>query len=866
MKSSSFKNITIVFLKIFFPLFLFTLAGFAVHSALIEFRSVDLAGKIHETPFDRLMLSLLFTGLAYFFSIGYDRTAVKIVGGKLPFRKNALLTSISYGIGNSTGLGGAGTNSVRFHLYSQWGYSLSDIARIVLYAAISFWIGFLFLGVFLFPMIKLPVGWNAGLNLPLWPLSVFFAVLILTYFALPFFKIRILSFRNVSVEIPSFFISVQQLFFSVADWLFSSLALYIFFPEITFSGFIAFSGFFLFSQLIGMLSNIPGGLGVFEAGIVLFASSSGFDPASTLSNLILFRITYYFIPLCAGSLLLIFHEIRVRQEAVYSTVKGILSSFSKIIPETAAVITFITGAFLVITGSFPDSSDRLKALSVFVPLVLIESSHFFASLTGTAMLFVANGLRRRIKASWTITVFLMSAGCVFSILKGFDFEKVFAILLFISVLIYGRKEFYRLEKLFVSYLRTEQIVITGIVIVFSIWLGFFNYKHVDYSHELWWQFTLLGHAPRFLRGEAGVICLVILLGIIRIVHPGVPRSFKKSEEETAGEDLDSAYRLALSSPSSCSFLALTGDKKLLFSTTGSSFIMSGTMKNTRVSMGNPVGDREEWQELIWEFIEDADRNNARAAFYHVDKSSLDLYLEAGMNFFKIGEVARVNLEGFTLDTPERKHIRYSYRKGEKDGLLFEVVYPPHSGELLEKLKNISDRWLSDKNTAEKGFSLGFFSEAYFNYCPCALVKKENSILAFANLWLPDNREEFSIDLMRFLQEAPSGIMDYLFTSLLLWGSGKGYRFFNLGAAPLSGLTSRPSAPAWNKLGNFIFSHGEHFYNFGGLRKFKEKFYPVWEPEYIACRPGLNVPFIISDITSLISGGVKGIFSRKSKTG
>jgi phosphatidylglycerol lysyltransferase len=112
--------------------------------------------------------------------------------------------------------------------------------------------------------------------------------------------------------------------------------------------------------------------------------------------------------------------------------------------------------------------------------------------------------------------------------------------------------------------------------------------------------------------------------------------------------------------------------------------------------------------------------------------------------------------------------------------------------------------------------------------------------------------------MRYLPEAPGGIMDYLFLSLMLWGKEQGYRWFNLGMVPLAGLETRALAPLWNRLGTFIYSHGEHFYNFQGLRQYKEKFNPVWQPKYLACPRGLMLPRILTNLASLISGGIKGI--------
>ncbi len=104
-------------------------------------------------------------------------------------------------------------------------------------------------------------------------------------------------------------------------------------------------------------------------------------------------------------------------------------------------------------------------------------------------------------------------------------------------------------------------------------------------------------------------------------------------------------------------------------------------------------------------------------------------------------------------------------------------------------------------------------------------------------------------------------MEFLFIELMLWGQREGYRWFNLGMAPLSGLGNLPSRSRWNRLGHFLFRYGEHFYNFQGLRDYKEKFSPVWEPRYLAYPGGLALPRVLADIAALISGGFKGVVTK-----
>jgi phosphatidylglycerol lysyltransferase len=137
----------------------------------------------------------------------------------------------------------------------------------------------------------------------------------------------------------------------------------------------------------------------------------------------------------------------------------------------------------------------------------------------------------------------------------------------------------------------------------------------------------------------------------------------------------------------------------------------------------------------------------------------------------------------------------------------------------------------------------------------ALVEQSGEVIAFADLWEGATLEELSVDLMRHSNNAPGSVMDFLFVELMLWGKAQGYHWFNLGMAPLAGLEAHRLAPAWHKVGRLIYHYGENFYNFEGLRQYKEKFLPEWRPRYLAAPGGLAQPRVLLDVTSLISGGL-----------
>ncbi len=218
------------------------------------------------------------------------------------------------------------------------------------------------------------------------------------------------------------------------------------------------------------------------------------------------------------------------------------------------------------------------------------------------------------------------------------------------------------------------------------------------------------------------------------------------------------------------------------------------------------------------------------------------------------------LTTFTLDGPKRKDFRYAQRRARREGYVFEVVAAADLAPILPELRGVSQSWLASKHGREKGFSLGSFDEGYLSHFDHAILRKaENgAIIAFANLFQGADHNELSFDLMRHVTAAPGFVMDALFAEILLWGKAQGFRWFSLGATPFAGLEDHPLATTWNRFGSFIYQHGERFYNFEGLRSFKEKFDPEWTPTYLVSPRGLQTPRVLYDVNLLVSGGVRGL--------
>jgi phosphatidylglycerol lysyltransferase len=843
-------------LKAFIGPLLLAVAIWVLHSELKSLHFQDIRESLHELSSHAIHLCLLLTAFSYFIMSGYDLLALRYIRHPLPYSKIGVASFIGYAFSNNIGLSMLAGGSVRYRLYSSWGLTAMEITEVVGFCTLSLWLGFFTLGGVAFLLEPMPLP--KALHVPFYSakfLGIFFLALVSAYILFSLLRRKPFRIGEWDFFLPSPKLLAAQILVAVFDWALAGTILFLLLPESATLSWPWFISVYLLGQFLGLMSQLPGGLGVFET-VVLFLMTPVLPAHKVVAALLAYRGVYYFLPLLIAAGLLASQEMLQRKAAAQRLLQTFGHWASYLVPQIFAFSTFVGGAILLFSGSTPAISWRLTWLKSFLPIQAIEISHFLGSLVGATLLLLARSLQRRVDAAYVLTLFLLGAGIVLSLIKGFDYEEAIVLSVLFIALLPCRGQFRRKGSLFVQRFQPAWGVAIFLVLVSSVWLGFFSYRHIEYSSELWWQFTLHGDAPRFLRAMLGVTAIVVFFTLARLLRPVSPKHIPPQQK-----DLERVRGVILTSPETSANLALLGDKSFLFSQEGNAFIMYGIEGRSWVSMGDPIGRQNEWPNLIWQFREICDHYDGWTVFYEVRSHHLYLYLDLGLTFLKLGEEARVSLNGFSLEGGPRKGLRNTYHKLQKEGCAFQILPPNSLSDRLSELKDISDLWLSHKNTREKGFSLGSFSEEYLKQYPLAVALMDQKIVAFANIWTGADKEEMSVDLMRYHLEAPRGIMDYLFIELMLHAKQEGYRWFNLGMAPLSGLEDRALAPLWNRLGAFVFRHGEHFYNLQGLRQYKDKFDPVWRPKYLACPGGLTVPRVLANIATLISRGAKGVLTK-----
>jgi phosphatidylglycerol lysyltransferase len=831
------------------------LALWFLHHELAGLTRAEIAAHLRSVPRLSIAAAIGFTLLSYLVLTAYDATGLRYIQQVVPYRRSALIAFMAYAVGHNIGMVALSGGSIRYRMYSMSGLSATDIVRLIFFVSLTFFLGAaLLLGA---ALVSVPIAESQVIRLS--PVIVKSAGVLLllfpvAYLGMSVFRKTPLTFRNWRIAVPGPRIAATQIVISIADLVFSAATLFVLLAPSTEISFLHFLAIYLLAMAAGVISSVPGGIGVFEA--VLVAALPQLHPAELIGTIIIYRLIYYVAPLILAILLLVATEARQHGRAIQKTASTASAMLSGIAPQVVGIAVFIAGCVLLISGASPAIESRLQLVSRYVPLYLLEASHLAASITGVSLLIVARGLFRRLRGAYFAAMLALLAGIVLSLVKGFDFEEALILGAVATVLFMSRNEFYRSGSIASQQFPASWV--TAIVIVIGIvgWIMLTTFRNVAYTHDLWWQFTVTGDAPRSMRAGVVVAVGILCFGLWKIVRNlPVGRELIETDPYTDPRVRD----VVAQATDTTANLAFLGDKRFLWSEDGRGFIMYQVVGDSWIAMADPVGPPECRAKLAWAFRELVDQHDGKTVFYQVSDASLALYVDLGLVLVKLGEDARVPLRDFSLQGPERAELRQAHNRGRKSGAVFDVVPRLSVPAIVADLRRVSDNWLEQKSTSEKGFSLGAFSDSYVAQFDCAVVRVGGKIIAFANIWQAPAGSELSIDLMRHDADAPKGIMDYLFVELMLWGAANGYDWFSLGMAPLSGMEQRSLAPLWHKFGHLVYSHGENFYNFEGLRHYKEKFDPQWQSRYLACPRGwLSLPLVLLDVSRLISGGLTKI--------
>lgn len=833
-------------------LVIFALVMMVVRHSLAGYHLHDVMAQMHRLPWGTVLWSSAFALASYVALSGYDLLALRYVEQPVPAARAAVASFIAFAVGHNIGLATLTGAAIRARIYGTGGVTGVQIALISGFCVLTTALGAAALVAYV--LVVEPAEASMMLHLSqagARSIGILLAVALIAYGIWVQVRRAPLAVRNWSIKLPSLPLTLGQTAVAAVDLCLAAAALYVLLPQPVTLSYQPFLAVYVLATVAMLVSNVPGGLGVLES-IVLIAMPNE-QPDRLLAALLAYRVIYFLGPLAVAAALLAIHEAWQHRNRLVAAADVARDWMTAIAPQTLGTLVFIAGGVLLLSGATPSIDQRLYFLEPIVPLSVLELSHLLGSVAGLGLVILSRALFRRVRAAWRLAMGLLAIGAVLSLLKGFDYEEA-SINIIVGIALYLCGDaFYRRAAL--SSFRFTPRWLSGFAILVGavIWVAVFAHRNISYSRELWWTFALDADSSRVLRAALTVAVLAAAFILLNWLSPARPARFFAEASE-----IDRTRPVLTKSTTAVANLALLGDKRLMFHPQGDAMVMYQVVRRSWIAMGDPAGNSARAMELAWSFRELSDQHGGWSVFYQATAQALPVYVDLGLSLLKLGEEARVPLQSFGLEGSSRGELRTAKRRAEREGARFEVVPAPASAQVMAQMRAVSDQWLEEKAAGEKRFSVGYFDPVYLANFPIALVYREDKVVAFTNLWLSGAREEVSVDLMRHSRDAPKGVMDYLFVELMLWAKAQGYGWFNLGMAPLSGLEQRALAPAWHRMGKFVFDVGEHFYNFEGLRRYKEKFLPVWEPRYLAAPGGLALPRVLFDVTTLIAGGLKEI--------
>ncbi len=289
-------------------LFFFGVAAYMLYTQLSKYSFDDIKNALFAIPPKNLMLACLASFLGYIALSSYDYLALRYIGRKLAAWKWIFAGFIGFSVSNNAGHAIVSGGTIRYRLYTRWRFRGTEIVRMVTFSGFTYLVACFFLiivGYFITPNHAFGAGSVSKLTTEVVTLLSF--VGLLGYFALSIWYKKPLKIKEVELDMPRFPMALAQMILGAADILLASLVLYfslIPFVEIPFE---TFMGVFIIAQVLGVFSQVPGGLGVFE-GLFMYIIPGEHNQAMLFGALLAYRIIYYLLPLVVSAIVLFSYE------------------------------------------------------------------------------------------------------------------------------------------------------------------------------------------------------------------------------------------------------------------------------------------------------------------------------------------------------------------------------------------------------------------------------------------------------------------------------------------------------------------------------------------------------------------------------
>jgi phosphatidylglycerol lysyltransferase len=802
---------------------LLAVAAWVLHRELEQVSYADLVAALRALPLRAELLALALMAANYLVMTGFDLLAFAYIGKRMAAWRVMTVSFVGYSISNNVGFTLLSGTSARYRFYSRWGLTPGDLSRVVVFYTGTFWVGLLLLGGWWLAFhSQAALGGDSRAVL----LRVVGAGLLLgaaAYAIAPFFRTAPIRLGRFVVPIPSPRLVLGQYLLSSADWVLAASIFYALLPPGG-PGFGQVLGAFLGAQLLAMVSHVPGGLGVFE-GSMLFLLGAQVPADRLLGALILFRITYYLIPLALALLVLLGDEVRQRRQQVRRLGSAFGSLGPEVAPKLVGVFLFLAGAVLLLSGVRPVEPQRVEALLVVVPLAVLEVAQVLGSVVGVGLLVVSHGVGRRLGRAYPVAVALLAAGIAAALLKGGDYEEAVFLAGVLGMLILVRHHFDRPRLFWQARFSAGWNLAAVLVVLASIWIGLLANRHVEYHAALWWQVDVYGDAARFLRGSAAALLALAGFAVARRLRP-------RPVEMPVPTVAEARRAVTIIERSADGLPGVIGGRRtaLLWSEARDACLAYTVRGRSWIGLGDPLGSEAGAAELVRRFVERADDFAARPVFLLASADRMNRYTDFGLTHIQVGEELRLPLAGDRRADADPASSPDCNNCPGSERFAFHV----HDGEDADGPARKRDGADGDLLEAEL---LGRARSAVLSY--------EGEALATVRIWLRPAESEVLAGRLDRHGELSERAIESLIAHLVEWSRRHGFAWLNLGVRPVGPLESLASPFLAAGVAGLAATGS------GGASDPSGTLQPERRPRFLAYPGGLALQPLLADIAALL---------------
>ncbi|MDR1942130.1 MAG: phosphatidylglycerol lysyltransferase domain-containing protein [Endomicrobium sp.] len=812
-----------------------------LHNQLKNLSYNDIINALRAIPVIRIFIAMCLAFSYYILLGGYDIVAFKYIGAKVPLHpKDILFTCfVSNVLGSNTGYSMLFGGSIRYRLYSIHNVSMVDVTKVLFFSSATIWLGLLAVGGVIFTIAPVSLSSVTQFSFSTRGIGIFFLAVLTVYICLSAFRFNPVKIFKWKVSFPNIKIVISQIILATADWIIASLTLYMLMPAGEIPYFVLLK-VFLVSQLLGIISQVPGGMGIFEVAINGLLPNAAGNPG-VIGGLLAYRAIFYFFPLGVALFMLASYEIVRVVRKIDEKTRIFGKNISSLVVQVLAVSVFFAGMTAIFATSTPFNVEQLKMIINLFPPWLANLSHFLLSTTSAGLLFLSRAIQLRIKNAYKWTAVFLITAIICMIVVGENVVVLAVFIMLFTALLFSKKYFYRDISILNTAFSASWFSAIGGVFALSAGIGFFVNKYAVFS---WVHFGVFyqnlfsdSDSARFSRATLGIVVIFIIVAVEQIF-----RNFFKKPVVFDKKDIE---RIVASSDYTYAYAALSADKNYMVSDEKDAFLMYAPSGNSWIVLGDPVGKFSGKNELLWKFKEMTDKKSVKPAFIGIEKKYVQIYDDIGLDVFYAGQEGKVALRTFKGG----KYFEDLAASVEKNGFTYKTVKAADFEKYRQTFARINALWEKNSHYMERSFIPGNYDESYMRFMDFSILEKDGQVCAFSVLTAAKSKYEISSNIVRHLN-CTDEVFAYILYKNIMLAKENGYKWFDLGLAYFPAVDSEN-----DMIKHFakMFTFAEHFnYNIKALREFKEQFAPKWHKKYVAIHPDKYILMFVKNFTALIS--------------